>query len=71
MTETTVREDLLDFPTGWRIQEGGGLSHDERCSSVPGWHPLSGPHLLCDCDAVPAEWRRRVGEQMTAREATA
>jgi len=65
MTEP-VREDFLDFPTAWRIQEEGSLHHNERCSSVPGWHPLSGPANLCDCDAVSAEWRRRVDEQQIA-----
>lgn len=49
--------EMLDFPTAWAIQERGGLEHHQRCSSVPGWHPLSGPGLLCDCGAVGAEWR--------------
>lgn len=47
---------LLDFPTAWTIQGDGGLMHADRCSSVPGWHPLSGPALLCDCGAVEKRW---------------
>jgi len=52
--------DYLDFPTAWAIQKdrGPSLSHHPKCSSVPGWHPLSGPAFLCDCDAVPNEWER-------------
>lgn len=51
----------LDFPTAWAIQRevGETLDHDPRCSSVPGWHPLSGPGFLCDCGAVGREWERR------------
>ena len=43
-----------DFPTAWAIQEdrGESLEHDKRCSSVPGWDKISGPHFLCDCGAV-------------------
>ncbi len=48
----------LDFPTAWAIQKRGGLNHHERCSSVEGWHPLSGPALLCDCGAVKTEYER-------------
>lgn len=51
--------DSPDFPTAWAIQNEGGLEHDPRCSSVPGWHPLSGPAMLCDCGAVRKEWLRR------------
>jgi len=52
--------DYLDFPTAWAIQHdhGESLDHDPRCSSVPGHDPLSGPGLLCDCDAVEKEWER-------------
>ena len=52
--------DFEDFPTAWAIQNdrGGDLDHHPRCSSVPGWHPLSGPGFLCDCGAVENEWKR-------------
>jgi hypothetical protein len=51
----------LDYPTAWAIQRevGETLQHDPHCSSVPGWNPLSGPGLLCDCGAVRKEWKRR------------
>lgn len=48
--------EFLDFPTAWRIQRTTKLVHHRRCSSVPGWHPLSGPAFLCDCGAVEREW---------------
>jgi hypothetical protein len=50
-----------DFPTAWEIQKtvGPTLDHHPRCSSVPGWDPMSGPGLLCDCGAVRTEWERR------------
>lgn len=48
----------LDFPTAWAIQKKRQLEHHERCSSVPGWHPLSGPAFLCDCGAVKEEYAR-------------
>ena len=35
------------------------LDHAPRCSSIPGWHPISGPALLCDCGAIVREWERR------------
>lgn len=57
-----VREGAaLDFPTAWAIQRevGATLTHHPRCSSVPGWDPISGPHMLCDCGAVEKEWERR------------
>lgn len=52
--------DYPDFPTAWAMQHDRGkrLSHNPKCSSVPGWHPLSGPAFLCDCGAVEAEWHR-------------
>lgn len=52
--------DYPDFPTAWAIQRDRGetLEHHPRCSSVPGWDPLSGPAFLCDCDAVVGEWKR-------------
>lgn len=53
-----TRYDFLDFPTAWAIQRAGGLEHRPRCSSVPGWDPISGPGFLCDCGAVETEWRR-------------
>lgn len=52
--------DYADFPTAWAIQQSHGatLEHHPRCSSVPGWDPLSGPGFLCDCNAIQDEWRR-------------
>ena len=54
----------LDYPTAWAIQKevGATLDHHPRCSSVPGWHPMSGPGFLCDCGAVEREWKRRKEE---------
>jgi hypothetical protein len=51
----------LDYPTAWAIQRevGPSLTHHPRCSSVPGWDPISGPHMLCDCGAIEREWERR------------
>lgn len=53
--------DYLDYPTAWAIQKsvGADLCHHPRCSSVPGWSPISGPAFLCDCGAVVADWERR------------
>lgn len=50
----------IDIPTAWAIQHSHGdkLEHDPRCSSVPGWHSLSGAGLLCDCSAMEDEWQR-------------
>lgn len=53
-----IRTDMLDFPTAWKIQRECQLEHHANCSSVPGWHPMSGPGLLCDCGAVEHEWER-------------
>lgn len=69
-----IRADFLDFPTAWAIQnkaldEGPALEHHPRCSSVPGWHGMSGRGLLCDCEAVPREWKRLVAEQAGSSEA--
>lgn len=52
--------DYPDFPTAWAIQHdhGTSLTHHPRCSSVPGWDPISGPSFLCDCGAVEQEWKR-------------
>lgn len=52
--------DYPDYPTSWAIQKelGDALEHDPECSSVPGWSPMSGPWLLCDCAAVTLEWLR-------------
>lgn len=55
-----VREDFLDFPTAWRIQERT-VEHHPECSSRPEWR------LLCDCGSVQAEWERRVAAQQEAR----
>lgn len=51
-----IRLDVFDYPTAWELQERGGLTHHEHCSSVPGWNPLSGPAFLCDCGAVERAW---------------
>jgi hypothetical protein len=52
--------DYPDYPTAWAIQKDRGeeLEHNERCSSIEGWDPMSGPHFLCDCGAVEREWNR-------------
>lgn len=52
----------MDFPTAWALQRevGEKLDHHPRCSSVPGWDPISGPHFLCDCGALRAEHERRL-----------
>ncbi|SOR30669.1 protein of unknown function [Methylorubrum extorquens] len=63
---TCIRTDMLDFPTAWEIQRRGGLTHHPRCSSVPGWHPMSGPGFLCDCDAVPNAWKLAVERSRVA-----
>lgn len=56
-----AKASFLDFPTAWKIQRevGASLKHHPRCSSVPGWDPISGPAFLCDCGAVELEWHRR------------
>lgn len=56
-------ESDMDFPTAWALQKecGESLDRHPRCSSVPGWHPFSGPGLLCDCGALGREWDRRKG----------
>mgnify|MGYP006056778659 CR=1 FL=1 len=61
-TGVPVRDGTkLDYPTAWAIQAevGPSLPHHPRCSSVPGWSPISGPGFLCDCGAVEAEWERQ------------
>lgn len=63
-----VRTDFLDFPTAWKIQKETKLKHDPKCSSVPGWHPMSGSHFLCDCGAMVDEWKRLVVEQKKENE---
>lgn len=50
--------DVLDYPTAWAIQKHAAIPHGAMCSSVPGWHPLSGAGLLCDCGSVQSEWER-------------
>lgn len=54
---------FCDYPAAWAIQSTRGLIHLPRCSSVPGWHPLSGPGLLCDCGAVVSEFERIRGSE--------
>jgi hypothetical protein len=64
-TGVRVREGCdMDYPAAWAIQNevGPSLEHHPRCSSVPGWDPISGPGLLCDCGAVEKEWKRRNGK---------
>lgn len=65
--DPVIRLDMLDFPTAWEIQRRG-VEHNPRCSSVPGWSPISGPALLCDCGAVETEWRRLVAEHEAPKE---
>lgn len=62
MRPEPFNEQLLDYPTAWAIQSRGGLTHHPRCSSVPGWDPISGPGLLCDCGAVIEEYERLKSE---------
>jgi transcriptional regulator with XRE-family HTH domain len=57
-----VREDMLDFPTGWRLANEGIEHPDPRCSYVQ-----TDGALLCDCGAIQTEWRRRVQAQVLAR----
>lgn len=47
-----VEDEFLSISLAWKIQDSTDLKHDERCSSMEGWHPLSGPALLCDCGVV-------------------
>ncbi len=54
----TLSPMICDLPTAWRIQSDG-IDHGRSCASVPGWHVLSGPEMLCDCGAVLREWTRR------------
>jgi hypothetical protein len=60
---------FLDYPTAWAIQKDRGLklTHHERCSSVPGWDPISGPAFLCDCGAVEDEYKRLVAAAPLSR----
>ena len=63
MADPNWAQDILDPSTAWWIQNNVvDLTHNPKCSSVPGWHPLSGPGLLCDCGAVEREWKRRRAE---------
>lgn len=68
MADLTARvraQDFIDYPTAWAIQKAG-VEHGERCSSVPGWNPISGPMFLCDCGAVEQRWVEiRLGEDTT------
>jgi hypothetical protein len=57
-----VREDMLDFPTGWRLAREGVTHTDPRCSYVQ--HDGG---FLCDCGAIETEWQRRVAEQQAER----
>ena len=52
--------DFLDYQMAWAIQRevGDTLTHHPRCSSVPGWDPISGAGFLCDCGALETEWKR-------------
>lgn len=51
-------ENSITFGEAWEIQHtvGSSLDHAPKCSSVAGHHPLSGPHLLCDCGAIEREF---------------
>lgn len=65
-TSEPVREDMLDFPTAWRIQKETTLEHLPNCSSVPGWHPMAGPAFLCDCGSVQLAWEVLCRQQQNA-----
>lgn len=62
MADDPVREDFIDFPTGWRIANEGVEHTDPRCSYVQ-----TNGALLCDCGAIRVEWERRVAAQQAAR----
>lgn len=64
MSDSDIRFDMLDYPCAWEIQRriGTTLEHHPRCSSVPGWDPISGPSFLCDCGAILKEWERMKAE---------
>jgi hypothetical protein len=47
-----VGDEFLSISLAWKIQNSTDLEHNERCSSVEGWHPMSGPAFLCNCGAV-------------------
>lgn len=51
----------MTYPEAWALQNevGESLTHQPRCSSVPGWCSISGPAFLCDCGALLAEHKRR------------
>lgn len=59
--------EFLSISLAWKIQDSTELEHNERCSSVEGWHPLSGPALLCDCGAVSRYYDQARGGGMTVR----
>ena len=61
-----MRTDFIDFPTAWDIQKNHLTvpDHEDGCSSVEGWHPLSGPGLLCDCGAIEKKWKELTANEM-------
>lgn len=67
---TDVREDFIDYPTGWELQRAGLQHVTLACSAVPpdqGGSPLGGPGFLCDCAALPYAWVERCVAQRVAR----
>lgn len=58
----TVREDFLDFPTAWAIQEAGDGEHDHDCSAGS-----TGGAFLCDCTVVARTYVELVRRQMSSR----
>lgn len=62
VSDAPVREDFIDFPTGWRIQNEGVEHVDPKCSAAQ-----TNGAFLCDCGAIETEWKRRVAEQRLAR----
>lgn len=71
MADSDIRFDMLDYPCAWEIQRrvGPTLEHHPRCSSVPGWDPISGPSFLCDCGAIVKEWERMRSEALNQQDA--
>lgn len=64
-----VRTDMCDIQTAWEIQsQYPDLKHDPKCSSVPGWDPMSGPGFLCDCNAVYEKWQELAGQSEVPNE---
>ncbi len=47
---------FIDIPAMWWLHDQITEHLDPRCSALPGWSPISGGGLLCDCGAIQAEW---------------